>query len=153
MCDKFYKEGLHFDCNNCSMCCRFSGGVVLLSKEDLVSLASWAELTPDQFIKVYCRYIKAEDGLDYLCLKNTHTSKDLEDCIFWDKDIPGCKAYPARPAQCRSYPFWTKILESKDNWDKEKSDCPGINEGSLHTIEEIEEQLKLYQTRTPLTRQ
>ena len=148
----FYKDGLHFDCNGCSKCCRFMGGVVLLSQEDLIRLADWAELTPDQFIKVYCRYLEASDGKEYLCLKNLHSSCDTEDCIFWDKDIPGCQAYSARPAQCRTYPFWTKVLKDMETWDKEVEDCPGINQGPLHSKEEIDEQLKIYQDRKPLTR-
>lgn len=153
--DCFYKDGLHFDCNGCSKCCRFAGGVVLLSQSDLSRLAQWTQLTCEQFITVYCRYLKADDGKEYLCLKNLHGNSNDGiggDCVFWDSSIPGCQAYEARPDQCRSYPFWTKVLASKDSWDKEIADCPGINQGPLHTQSEIEEQLALYKGRIPLTK-
>ena len=141
-----------FSCNNCSLCCRFKGGVVLLSKEDLCRLAKWAELTEEQFIKVYCQWLKNADGKEYLCLKTLQTPKETDDCIFWDSSIPGCQCYNARPVQCSTYPFWTKILADKNSWNKEKQHCPGINEGEVHPKEEIEKELNKYKERIPVTR-
>lgn len=142
-------EGLHFECNGCSQCCRFEGGVVLLSEHDLNLLAQWAELTPDQFIQVYCRWLLDNEGNKYLALRDKSNSGD---CIFWDASIPGCQAYTARPTQCRTYPFWTNIMTCKERWDLEKHDCPGINCGPLHTKKEMQEQLSLYESRTPIIR-
>ena len=142
----FYKDGLKFECNNCSRCCRFEGGVVFLSSQDLQRLADWAELSCEQFIQVYCRHVQDDKGQTFLTLKTLASG----DCIFWDKNIPGCQAYNARPTQCSTYPFWTKVLGSREQWDKEKNVCPGINEGCLRSCEEIEEQLKLYQSRIPM---
>ena len=140
----FYENGLDFSCRQCSRCCRFEGGAVLLSREDLNSLAQWAQLTPEQFIKVYCRFLEDDSGTKYLCLRD----KNKSDCTFWNN---GCEAYSARPAQCRSYPFWTKILSSQKAWDNESKVCPGINCGEHHCKNEIEKELSVYKSRIPLT--
>lgn len=146
--EELYKDGLNFECNGCSRCCRFDGGVVFLSQDDLERISKWANLTAEQFIKVYCRYLEDDSGKTFLTLKTLSGG----DCIFWDASIPGCQAYQARPTQCSTYPFWTKIMESKESWLKEKDVCPGINEGPLHSFEEIREQLELYQSREKLVK-
>ncbi len=149
MCD-FYRNGLKFECNGCSYCCRFEGGVVLLSEDDLNRLAVHENLTREQFIQVYCRYETDDSGKTFLILKTLSNG----DCIFWNKDLcggkGGCSCYEARPVQCSTYPFWTKILSSEEAWNAEAAKCTGINCGPLHTKEEIEEQLKLYKERLPL---
>lgn len=135
-----YTENLKFKCMQCKNCCCLEGGVVLLSREDLEKLCKWAELTEGQFKKVYCRKLENADGKIYLCLKD----KNKTECIFWNKE-KGCEAYNARPVQCRTYPFWTKILESKSSWEAEKAFCPGINEDNEIPQEEAYTQLKLYE--------
>ena len=135
-----YTENLKFKCAQCKNCCCLEGGVVLLSKTDLENLCKWAELTEEQFKKVYCRKLENADGKTYLCLKD----KNKTECIFWNKE-KGCEAYSARPVQCKTYPFWTKILKSKSSWEAEKAFCPGINEGNEVLQEEASAQLKLYE--------
>ena len=150
MNDKFYDDGLRFECNGCSYCCRFEGGVVLLSEEDLERLARHEKLTAEQFKKVYCRYEENDSGEKYLVLKVLSNG----DCVFWNKDLcggkGGCSCYEARPVQCSTYPFWTKLLSSEESWKNEEAKCPGINKGMLHSKKEIESQLALYKERTPL---
>ncbi len=61
------------------------------------------------------------------------------DCIFLSDT--GCRIYPVRPLQCSSYPFWGSVLSSEEQWEDEAKECPGINNGKLHTKEEIEDWL------------
>lgn len=143
--EAFYSDGLDFSCRQCSFCCCGFPGVVLLSQSDLDRLAKWADLTNEQFITAYCRWMENDDGKKYLSLRE---KKNME-CIFWDK---GCSAYQARPTQCRTYPFWTSVLKDRESWQKESQDCPGINTGSHHSKEEITEQLELYQSRKPIVK-
>ena len=143
--EAFYSDGLDFSCRQCSFCCCGFPGVVLLSQTDLDRLAKWAELTAEQFTAIYCRWMESDDGKKYLSLRE---KKNME-CIFWDK---GCSAYQARPTQCRTYHFWTSVLKDRDSWQKESHDCPGINSGSHHSKEEIQEQLELYQSIRPIVK-
>ncbi|MCR5289231.1 MAG: YkgJ family cysteine cluster protein [Treponema sp.] len=144
--EKFYENGLHFSCNGCSKCCRIDPGFVYLTKSDLDALSKKCELTPEQFIKAYCRWVQDTTTTDILCLRE----KKNYDCVFW-KD--GCTVYDARPVQCRAYPFWDYLLSCKQNWDAEASDCPGINNGQLHSKQEIETQLASTHAEPPITRQ
>lgn len=142
---KFYEGGLKFSCMQCSFCCRGFPGVVLMDNKDLERFAKWAEVTVEQFIQMYCRWVESDDGFEYLSLRE---KRNME-CIFWNK---GCEAYEARPVQCRTYPFWTKVLEDQNAWNEESKTCPGINSGEIHTAEEIETELAKYQSRNPIKR-
>lgn len=141
----FYENGLHFECNACSFCCRFEGGVVRLSQKDLEKLSSWAGLTVQQFEKAFCRTVENNQGKIFLALRE----KQNHDCIFW-KEGKGCEAYEARPVQCSTYPFWDCLLKSRENWDQEGKKCPGINQGKVWSKEEIENEAKKYHERIPL---
>ena len=48
---------------------------------------------------------------------------DSHECIFYDRDINGCKIYEARPSQCITFPFWDYY---KTRVDELKQECPGI---------------------------
>lgn len=142
---KFYDNGLNFSCQQCSFCCRGFPGVVLLSEYDLERFAKWADVTTEQFILMYCHWVESNDGLEYLSLRE----KQNMECIFWKN---GCEAYDARPVQCRTYPFWTNVIKDEKSWNEESKDCPGINKGQTHSMEEIENQLNQYKARKPITR-
>ena len=127
----FWKDGLRFSCARCSGCCRFDPGFVYLSERDLVSLQQWASLERDAFIKSFCRWVLQGDGYEYLCLKE----RANYDCILWNK---GCIAYQNRPFQCSSYPFWACLLETPFGWEMNARSCPGINNGTWHSPQEIQ---------------
>ncbi|MFA6856369.1 MAG: YkgJ family cysteine cluster protein [Treponema sp.] len=139
----FFDNGLHFTCTCCSHCCRIEPGFVFLSHEDLTKLCLWFNLTEDQFVEQYCRMVPYYDGTNVLCLRETNAY----DCILWDN---GCTAYGARPVQCATYPFWTRLLSRIFFWNNEKKSCPGIGTGKLWTKNEIMNQLSLYEHNEPL---
>ena len=56
------------------------------------------------------------------------------ECIFWDS-ARGCKVYAHRPDQCRSFPFWPEVLESREAWEAQAVRCPGMNTGELRHAE------------------
>ena len=138
-----FKDGLCFFCKQCSCCCGKEPGFVYLSQSDLTKLSQWFKLNEQEFINKYCRLIPYFDGTFVLCLKE----KENYDCILWDK---GCSAYSARPVQCSTYPFWSRILSSKEMWEEESHSCPGINSGKHWTYEEILTQLNEYKNNEPL---
>lgn len=144
---KFYENGLNFECNRCSACCRLSPGYVYLSQRDLTSLCQWFKLSEEEFIEKYCRWVGYYEGKLALCLKELKNY----DCILWEKEH-GCTAYGARPVQCSTYPFWSWVLKDKETWDGMEKDCPGINKGKKWTKEQIESQCADYVHNEPITK-
>ena len=145
--ESFYKDGLRFSCSQCARCCCGTPGVVFLNRQELTALSEHEQLTPEQFIKVFCRWIDRDDGTQILSLREN----SRYECIFW-KEGEGCSVYELRPVQCRTYPFWSNVLKDKTSWDKEKDKCPGINEGQLFSKEDIDAELKKYEGRVHVTR-
>jgi Fe-S-cluster containining protein len=47
----------------------------------------------------------------------------------------GCTIHPAKPTQCRIFPFWPELVESKREWAKTAAYCPGMGKGPLIQIE------------------
>jgi Fe-S-cluster containining protein len=139
----FFDNGLHFSCAQCSRCCRVEPGFVFLSRADLTKLCRWFNFTEGQFIQKYCRRVPYYDGTDVLSLRETPAF----DCILWNN---GCTAYGARPVQCSTYPFWTRLLSGVSVWNAEKKTCPGIGTGRLWTKKEIMEQLAAYERNGPV---
>ncbi|MCQ2603997.1 MAG: YkgJ family cysteine cluster protein [Spirochaetia bacterium] len=134
MKEPFYKNGLKFQCQRCSGCCRFEPGYVFLTEDDVTSLLDVLKMERDAFLEKYC--VKVDIGGSY---RLSLAEKENYDCIFWENG--GCSVYEGRPLQCRSYPFWASNLESPEDWDALGCSCPGVNKGCIHTREEIEDWL------------
>ena len=55
----------------------------------------------------------------------------------------GCSIHPAKPTQCRIFPFWPELVESRREWLKvARGYCPGIGKGPLIQIEVAREQAR-----------
>jgi Fe-S-cluster containining protein len=46
----------------------------------------------------------------------------------------GCSIHPAKPTQCRLFPFWPELVEDRKEWKKTGRMCPGIGVGELVQI-------------------
>ena len=68
MAQPFYLDGLHFSCKRCSRCCTKESGYVYLSKKDLSNILSCLNLTKEEFVDTYCRWVPYYDGSEVLCL-------------------------------------------------------------------------------------
>ena len=143
MSNCFYENGLNFQCQRCSHCCKDEPGFVYLSKNDLQNLLACYNLTQEEFIKKYCRFVPYYDGSEVLCL----LEKENYECILWDN---GCTAYNARPIQCSTYPFWSYILKNQQTWNEEAKECPGINKGEKVSFTDIQKAKEMYESNFPL---
>ena len=102
-------------------------------------MAARMGISSSQFYAEYTR----DAGSGVRQLKEVQTAHGL-DCILLKRGADGagpgkCSVYSDRPTQCKTFPFWPENLESPEAWAEAKRDvpCPGMNEGTLHTIDEI----------------
>jgi Fe-S-cluster containining protein len=145
----FYTEGLRFSCTRCSTCCRFESGFVFLSEKDTSVLTDALCMKFEDFIDTYCRWIPSMNGIDKLSLKE----KSNKDCIFWALEPnAGCLIYNSRPLQCRSFPFWSSILNNKTNWALTAKSCPGMDNGNLFSQDSIKEWLVMQENEMIISR-
>ncbi len=138
MDNPFWNTGLQFECTRCSACCRHEPGLVLLSSSDIRRLMRYLGLEFKVFFSDYCRLVDTGQGRAISLLETS-----VYDCIFWKPD-GGCSVYEARPVQCRTYPFWPGIADSRASWDRERSYCPGIGRPVHCSRSDIEEALWAY---------
>ena len=118
----FYENGLNFSCKEgCKDCCANEPGLVFLSNRDIDEISKAVSLTKEETIQVYTRPFEGTNGEKLLVLKEYSNNN----CIFLGEK--GCTIYPHRPLQCITYPFWERILRSKEDWDNEAKMCRGIN--------------------------
>ncbi len=127
----FYVDtGLRFACRRCSACCRVQPGFVFLSHNDLSELLAELGVPWDEFKGRYLRSVNIGKFI-HLSLRE----KDNFDCVFWESG--NCRVYEKRPLQCRSFPFWSHLLVSRETWQEHGKQCPGIDEGPVHDAREI----------------
>lgn len=145
----FYSQGLRFSCIRCSACCRFEAGYVFISRNDASLLCTALSVDYDGLLEAYCRWVPENSGKSQLSLKE----KSNYDCIFWDSGQgEGCSVYEARPLQCRTFPFWASVMRSKSSWKMTARDCPGMNQGALHSGDSIEKMLAMRQMEPVITK-
>lgn len=127
--EPWFKEGLRFKCTGCGECCTGAPGAVWVSEEEIQLFAEHFKISRETFIEQYTKNI---DGK--LSLKDHPINFD---CVFL-KDKK-CTVYKLRPSQCRTYPWWPKILESKNDWENAAKWCEGINhkDAPIVSFEEI----------------
>jgi Fe-S-cluster containining protein len=46
----------------------------------------------------------------------------------------GCSIHPAKPTQCRTFPFWPELVGDPGAWKGAQNYCPGIGKGELIQI-------------------
>src|SRR5579871_4670802 len=124
-------QALRFECQpGCTACCR-QRGFVYLSEQDLERAAAFVGLSPAEFERRYVYRTRRR-----LRLRTPRDSR----CHFLQDD--GCSIHPAKPTQCRIFPFWPELVESRRQWQKTAHYCPGMGKGPLIQIQAAEAQAR-----------
>lgn len=126
----WYQEGLRFGCRQCGRCCVGEPGYVWVNEGEITAMAARLGLNRSVFIANFVRNVGGRKSLVEL---------PDGDCIFFDREIRGCKVYEERPVQCRTWPFWDSNIDTANSWKKTAKFCPGCNKGETYTVAEIEE--------------
>jgi len=132
---EWYEDGLCFACTQCGNCCTGPPGAVWFTDDEGRGMAEKLGIGIDSFYRQYARKIGSKWSLTERLVDGKY------DCILLDRTTPkpSCSVYEARPSQCRSWPFWSENLKSREAWDraKEKTPCPGMDTGPLIPVEAI----------------
>lgn len=132
---KWYDEGLRFECTQCGNCCTGPPGAVWFTEKEGRAMAKKLNISVDVFYRKYARKIGSKWSLTERVVAGKY------DCALLNRasHISSCSVYEARPAQCRTWPFWKENLDSEDAWKQAKkmTPCPGMGTGPLIPIESI----------------
>ena len=124
---------LHFECTGCGRCCIGGGEYhVFLTDDAAEAIRQHLQLSRAWFRRRYLRRLPDGDQVAAM-------GKDGR-CIFLGKDN-GCTVYAARPVQCRTYPFWPEVVNSRTSWTREAQRCEGINRGKIVPLSRIRKAL------------
>jgi len=129
----WYKDGLPFTCTQCGDCCTGPPGVVWASDEELLEIAEYLGKPIGEIRLFHTRIVRGRVSL---------TEFANGDCTFFDSKSRKCTVYPARPVQCRTWPFWNSHLKDEAAWKRVCEVCPGAGEGTFFSLEQIEERAK-----------
>jgi Fe-S-cluster containining protein len=112
----WYKDGLKFSCTGCGNCCTGSPGFVWVTLDEIKQIADHLNINTSDFSKRYVRQV--DDRLSLIEMPTTY------DCVFLKNRK--CTIYNVRPKQCRTFPWWPQLLESKEDWQEAAQYCEGI---------------------------
>lgn len=118
-------EGLRFECQpGCTACCR-QKGFVYVTNSDIERAAGFLGVSAEEFEK---RYVFRTRNRARLRVPRDSTCHFLTD--------EGCSIHPAKPTQCRIFPYWPELVDSRREWLKVAREyCPGIGKGPLIQIQ------------------
>lgn len=113
-----------FGCTQCGKCCK-QPGFVLFDSDEQAKAAEFLNQTVDVFREAFL--VELEEGWAI-------EVEAGEACPFLLDDA--CTIQPAKPKQCRTYPFWPEISRDWKTWLFEAAHCPGIGQGRAYSESE-----------------
>jgi uncharacterized protein len=125
----WYQQGLKFSCTQCGACCSGAPGYVWVDTQEISDMARAMSMDESAFRDKFVRRVGSRESL---------IEYSDGDCIFLDPESRGCMVYTARPAQCKTWPFWDSNVRTPSDWEKTCEVCPGAGTGKLYSLTQIE---------------
>ena len=154
-------QNLRFVCTRCGNCCTDKETLVNLTYLDILRIKNGLKLDIEETLDILGFYIfdktiseeienkmvmspiETERGSAFVALRKNN----LGVCYFYNSIKKKCSIYHIRPMLCRTFPFSFRLLDEKNNENKNniqiiytekgKQYCPGIkNEAPLINYEE-----------------
>jgi Fe-S-cluster containining protein len=125
----WYGDGLRFKCTGCGQCCSGEPGYVWVTRDEIAAMAESLAMDVADFEAAFVRTVGRRKSLIEL---------PGGDCVFLDPQTRRCTLYQARPAQCRTWPFWESNVRSARAWEEICRVCPWSGRGTLVPHEEVE---------------
>ncbi len=124
------KPGLRFECTQCGRCCTNRGeyAYVYVEPDEVRALAKLLGRSEGDFRSEYT--FVDEYGWTQLVIANDR-------CVFLEPN-GGCGVYAARPAQCRTFPFWRDLVEDGEWTAEVREICEGVGRGRLYSRDEAQ---------------
>ena len=98
-------------------CCTGESGFIFVSEAEIEALAQFLGIAYDELKHRFLYKAGARLSI------RERMDDDGFSCIFFDKEKRRCSVYPARPGQCRTFPFWDYFKTRKD---EVRNECPGV---------------------------
>lgn len=107
-------------CGTCpSRCCRGVSGRVWVTRPDIERIAAYLRINAIDLILSNFNRVG-----NRLAIKERRVDGQFE-CLFLEGPHKRCAIYPARPHQCRRFPFWEAFRGRKA---LAAAECPGIRD-------------------------
>jgi len=129
---RWYEKGLRFSCQECRSCCGGAPGYVWVTREEMDLLAAFLGKTTKGFREESVRRVDRRWSLK---------ERANGDCVLVGEQ--GCRAYEARPVQCRTWPFWPENVRSEQRWVTLAEECEGMGKGRQYSAQEVEQLMGL----------
>jgi len=124
----WYAGGLRFECTQCGNCCTGDPGYVWLSEAEQQQISRALGLDRNEFLLRYTRLVNGRISL------REHPNGD---CMLLTADRR-CAVNTHKPRQCLAFPFWPRLVASREAWEGAGTRCPGIGGGTHYAPEEVE---------------
>ena len=118
--EPWFKDGVHFECTGCGKCCKTEGDV-FVSQQDAKDISAFLEIELEEFEEKFTASRLGITSPWYLLGKLPFSEAEPRKtkCIFLDESDNSCRLYDARPIQCRTYPFWPRLMKSRRAFEDE----------------------------------
>lgn len=106
-----------------------------------IEMAQVMKMSTEDFFEQYT-FPSADPGIWEL--REVKVSQGY-DCVLLgrceDTGKTWCTAHKARPAQCRTWPFWPDNLRNEKSWNYAGKACEGINRGDFIPLKVIQREM------------